>query len=96
MGAVVYCNGVCCFCSVPCTREIKGNQEKISANSVVKENLTTQNPINEENSEVELLSNSEKLKDEGTYIIKKNIFGKDVVRKVKNENRTLGIEYSAQ
>lgn len=31
--------------------------------------------------------------DAGTYEIKKNLFGKEKVRKVKNESRTLGIEY---
>lgn len=64
----MYCNGVCAFCSVPCTKENKGKQDKIS-------------PKSEEHI--------------GTFEVKKNIFGKEVVRKVKDENRTLGIEYSS-
>lgn len=40
---------------------------------------------------------SPKLKEEniGTYEIKKNFFGKEKVRKVKDESRTLGIEYTS-
>lgn len=64
----MYCNGACAFCSVPCTRENNGKQEKISPNS--EEHI-------------------------GTYEIKRNIFGKETVKKVKNENRTIGIEYTS-
>ena len=32
----------------------------------------------------------------GTYEIKKSLFGKEKIRKVKNESRTLGIEYTPQ
>lgn len=32
----------------------------------------------------------------GTYEIKKSLFGKEKARKVKNESRTLGIEYTPQ
>jgi len=64
----MYCNGACCFCSVPCSREIKGNNKKISTNSVIEESI-------------------------GTYEVKKNLFGKEKVRKVKNETGTLDIEY---
>ncbi len=41
---------------------------------------------------------SPNLKEEniGTYEIKKNIFGKEKVRKVKDENRNIGIEYTPQ
>lgn len=40
---------------------------------------------------------SPNLKEEniGTYEIKKNFFGKEKVRKVKDESRTLGIEYTS-
>lgn len=31
----------------------------------------------------------------GEYEIKKSLFGKDIVRKVKNENRNIGIEYTS-
>ncbi len=58
-----------------------GNLIGTSSNLVYKENPMT-NPIN----------NSVSI---GTYEIKKTIFGKEKVRKVKNENRTIGIEYSS-
>jgi len=62
----MYCNGACCFCSVPCTKKV---------------------PIKEtENTEENL----------GTYEIKRTFLGKDKVRKVKDESRTLGIEYTTR
>lgn len=67
----MFCNGACCFCSVPCSK------------SVIKENLKT-----------EIVEKKEEVENIGVYEVKKNIFGKEVVRKVKNENRTLGIEHT--
>ena len=61
----MFCNGACCFCSIPCCKEIEKNK----------------------------FSDEEHI---GTYEIKKNLFSKEKVRKVKNESRAIGIEYTSQ
>lgn len=53
-------------------------------NSVVKKSLTTE-------------PTKDKLEENaGTYEVTKNLFGKEKVRKVKDESRTLGIEYTTR
>lgn len=42
----------------------------------------------------EISRNRDVTESVGTYEVKKNLFGKEKVRKVKNDNRTLGIEYT--
>lgn len=72
----MYCNGACCFCSVPCSKTVE-----------IRGKTTETNDKNKETETVE---------DIGTYEIKKNIFGKEVVRRVQKESRAVGIEYSPQ
>lgn len=88
------CNGICFICPNPCFRgEIKGNQEKVSPiSSQEEEGASRAFDSAVTTKDVGILQNMDVQPEEtglsvveniGSYEVKRNIFGKEVVRKIK-------------
>lgn len=94
VGVLVFCSGICSICNNRCyIGEIKVNQEKISPISPEEEEgaskafdsaVSDENVVTLQKSDVQTeetgLSVVENI---GSYEVKRNIFGKEVVRKIK-------------
>lgn len=74
------CNGICSICSNPCFRgEIKEKQETISPELEEKLSEVFDTAIPDQSSETGLVV----VEDIPAYELKRNIFGKEKVRKIK-------------
>lgn len=65
----MYCNGACCFCSLPC----KKNQLVESSQKLT----TSSKKLTNENKEVAIVQKVE------SYEVTRNLLGKEKVRKIK-------------
>lgn len=67
----MYCNGACCFCSLPCNK---------SQNTEKSEKLTrTSKKLTKDSKEITVVDKCV------TYEVSRNVFGKEKVRRLKNE-----------